>query len=186
MTETPNENPEQEDGNANQQQAGESKTFTQADLDRIVQERLAKERKKYEGFDQYKQQADELGKIKEAEKSEVERLQEQLQTNADQLSSSQLELSRWKALAAHPVSGEYQDLVQGTDDDTFLASAKRISELEARGNTDDGRRKPNPVEGIEKTIPSTDPSLDEQIMQAQNDGNWVLAGQLKAQKLGSP
>lgn len=184
MSESTEETPAQNEAEKPQDEQGEDRTFTQADLDRIVQDRLSKERRKYEGFESYKQQAEELAKIKDSEKSEVERLQEQLEQNNNELSTSRLDLARYKALAAHPVSEENQDMVTGTTEEEFMESAKRISLLESKAN-DDGRRKRQPVDGIEKQIPNTNPSLDEQILQAQNDSDWQLAGQLKAQKLGA-
>ena len=43
-----------------------------------------------------------------------------------------LKLARAEALAAHPVPAAYQSLVQGTDEASFLASAKLASELAAK------------------------------------------------------
>lgn len=50
-----------------------SKTFTQAELDRVVQERIARERSKFEGFDDLKRKAAEFDRIEEAQKSELEK-----------------------------------------------------------------------------------------------------------------
>lgn len=49
------------------------KTFTQTDLERIVGERLARERSKYGDYDQLKTAAEELAKIKESQASETEK-----------------------------------------------------------------------------------------------------------------
>jgi len=54
------------------------KTFTQADLDRIVKERLDREKSKYAGFDEYKRAADKLKEIEDAQKSELDKLQERV------------------------------------------------------------------------------------------------------------
>lgn len=53
-----------------------ARTFSQADLDKIVQDRLARERAKYEGFDDLKKKADEFDKLQEAQKTELERANE--------------------------------------------------------------------------------------------------------------
>ena len=57
---------------------GEGKTFTQAELDRAIGERLARERDKYKDFDTYKAAADELAKLKDGEKTELQKLQDQI------------------------------------------------------------------------------------------------------------
>lgn len=55
----------------------EGKTFTQADLDRIIGERLARE-----NISDLKAAADELAKIKDGEKTELQRLQDQFATES--------------------------------------------------------------------------------------------------------
>lgn len=50
-----------------------SKTFTQAELDRVVQERISRERSKYDGFDDLKRKAAEFDRIQEEQKSEIEK-----------------------------------------------------------------------------------------------------------------
>lgn len=52
------------------------KTFSQADLDRIVETRLARERQKYEGFDDLKKKAEEYDKLEEAQKTELQKAQD--------------------------------------------------------------------------------------------------------------
>jgi hypothetical protein len=54
--------------------------FTQADLDRIVKERLAREREKYADYKELKAAAAELDQIKEAQLTEQEKLQKELET----------------------------------------------------------------------------------------------------------
>jgi hypothetical protein len=49
------------------------KTFTQADLDRVVQERLSRERQKYEGFDDLKDKASKFDELQEKNQSELEK-----------------------------------------------------------------------------------------------------------------
>jgi hypothetical protein len=54
-------------------------TFTQADLDRVVSDRLKREREKYADYDDLKTAAGRLKEIEDAQKTEQERLAEQLQ-----------------------------------------------------------------------------------------------------------
>ncbi len=54
---------------------GPARTFTQAELDAIIAERLARERERYKDYDSLRQQAAELQKLKQAQMTETERLQ---------------------------------------------------------------------------------------------------------------
>jgi hypothetical protein len=66
-------------GNQAGGQQGQDKTFTQADVDRIVQERLARERDKYKDYDQIKADAEAYRQQQEASKSELQKAQEKAQ-----------------------------------------------------------------------------------------------------------
>lgn len=52
--------------------------FTQADVDRIIADRLKRERDKYADYNDLRKAADELAKLREAELSETEKLQKKL------------------------------------------------------------------------------------------------------------
>lgn len=67
----------QETNNQAQQTEPEAnKTFTQAEVDLIVKERLGRERAKYEGFEEYKEKAAQLDAIEEANKTELQKAQD--------------------------------------------------------------------------------------------------------------
>ena len=92
---------------------GDGKTFTQDELNRVVADRLTRERSKYADYDDLKKQAAKLQEIEDAQKSELERAQEaqrvaetaakQATANADQR-LMQAEFLAAAALAgvAHP------------------------------------------------------------------------------------
>lgn len=52
------------------------KTFTQAEIDRIVENRLARERAKYSDYDDIKSKADKYEELEAAQKTELEKAQE--------------------------------------------------------------------------------------------------------------
>lgn len=56
----------------------ENEGFTQADVDRIVADRLKRERAKYADYDELKEKAEAADKAREDDKSEVAKLTEQL------------------------------------------------------------------------------------------------------------
>lgn len=70
---------------------GGGQTFTQADIDRIVGERLAREREKYKDYEDLKKKAAEFDKIQEAQKSDLQKAQE---------AAKKAEEEKQKALAA--------------------------------------------------------------------------------------
>ena len=56
---------------------GQEKTFTQAELNAIVAERLGRERAKYEGFEDFKAKAEKYDQLQEASKSDLQKAQEE-------------------------------------------------------------------------------------------------------------
>ena len=56
----------------------EGRTFTQADLDRIIEQRLAKEKAKFSDYDDLRRKAEQLAEIENASKTETEKLREEL------------------------------------------------------------------------------------------------------------
>ncbi|MEV8149946.1 hypothetical protein AB0O52_17600 [Arthrobacter sp. NPDC080073] len=90
-----------------------------------------------------KRAADAEAKIQAAEDaklSDIQRAQKERDDQAAENARLKAANARLTALAEHPVPKEYQDLVTGTDEASYLASAKKISELYARAEG-----KPGPV-----------------------------------------
>ena len=71
---------------------------------------------------------------KDAELSEVERLQKKLAEVEASEASARLDSARNAALAKFPVPDEYQDLVVGSDAESFEASAKKLHELHSKAS----------------------------------------------------
>ena len=76
----------QENATNNENQV-ENKTFTQAELDNIVADRLKRERAKYEGFDELKEKAAKFDEMEEAGKSELQKAQDKVQALEAQIQS---------------------------------------------------------------------------------------------------
>jgi hypothetical protein len=72
----------------------EGKTLSQAEVDRIVQQRLAKERSKYADYDDLKQAAARLQELEDANKSELERAVEQARQEALQTAEQKFAAER--------------------------------------------------------------------------------------------
>lgn len=97
-------------------------TFTQADVDRIVRERVQRERAKFADYDDLKQKASQ-GKTSEDRITALEQ----------ELSKSQLEGRRSKVQARYSISDEDAELfLTGTDDKTLEAQAKRLADRDSQ------------------------------------------------------
>lgn len=93
-----------------------------------------------------KRAADAEAKVQAAEDaklSDIQRAQKERDDQAAENAKLKAANARLAALAEHPVPKDYQDLVTGTDEASYLASAKKISDLYARA---EGKApKPDPV-----------------------------------------
>lgn len=82
-----------------------------------------------------------LQKIEDEKLSDIDRARKDVAEAAALTASLRLENARLAALATHPVPKDYQDLVTGTDAESFLASAKKVAALAAaatgKGNLPD-------------------------------------------------
>ncbi|MBT8162803.1 MULTISPECIES: hypothetical protein [Arthrobacter] len=86
-----------------------------------------------------------LQKIEDAKLSDIDKANKERDATAAENATLKATNARLAALAKHPVPEEYQDLVTGTDEASYLASAKKISELHAKA---EGKAsKPDPVPG---------------------------------------
>lgn len=110
-------------------------TFTQADVDRIVQDRLQRERAKFADYDDLKSGA----RTAEERITELERRYEEANREA----------LRRRVQAAHGISDEDADLfLTGTDEESLTAQAKRLAERESQ------RKQQNNVSPREGTNPA--------------------------------
>ena len=108
----------------------EEKTYTQADIDRIVGERLARERAKYADYDDMKAKAEKFTEMEEAQKSELQKAQEKS-------AGLEKELEALKAAnAAHQLrekiageTGVPASLLTGDDEEAMKEQAKAILEF---------------------------------------------------------
>lgn len=144
MSETPQaEAPEQGAEDGKQEQQEHDSTFTQADVDRIVKERIERERKRYADYDELKAKAGEKATAEE-------RLAEFEKRYAD----AETRATRANIASEYGISAEDRDLfLTGEDEETLTAQAKRLADRESE------RKKRNnhvPNEGSNPSPPSDD------------------------------
>lgn len=113
-----------EAASSGQEQQGEKQqeqTFTQADLDKVVKERVARERAKFADYDELKTAASE-------KKTADERIAD-LEKRYQEAEAGRL---RSDIAAAHGITALDRDLfLTGTDEETLTAQAKRLAERES-------------------------------------------------------
>jgi predicted nuclease with TOPRIM domain len=117
------------DGTQDAQTGGSDKTFTQADLDRVVQDRLAREREKFAGFEDIKSKAEEFDKLKESQRSDLEKLQAERDELKTQLTPLQTENLRLRVAAEKKLPPELIDRLKGGTKEEMQADADELLKL---------------------------------------------------------
>jgi hypothetical protein len=126
-------------------QAKENQLVPQADVDRIVKERVARERAKYSDYDELKAKA-----------AGSQTLEERLASLEGELTTARTTALRSDIAAKHGLSAEDRDLfLTGTDESTLNAQAQRLAERE----TD--RKKQGNFAPKEGTTPTGGTNTDE-------------------------
>lgn len=112
---------------ANETQATETKTFSQDELNKIVQERVAKEKAKYEGYEELKEKAAKFDEQTEASKTELQKATEK----AEKLEAELKSLKKAEAInvARNKVAAEMlipASLLHGETEEECRTEAKAI------------------------------------------------------------
>jgi hypothetical protein len=119
---------------------------SQEELNRIIAERINREKAKYADYSDLKAKASEFDKLSEASKSELQRATEraeQAERERDQVRSESLRLS---VIAKHQIPADYHEFVVGGSEDELEAKAQKVLTLIA-SNKPDPFPKPDPSQG---------------------------------------
>ena len=103
---------------------------TQADLDRIVGDRLARERKKYADYNDLKAKAEKLDELEDANQSELDKVRKQFESTKaelDELKSAQ-QVTEWKNTVAKD-TGVPASVLRGTTEDDIRSHAESLKAL---------------------------------------------------------
>lgn len=167
------------------------KTFTQADVERIIAGRL----QKYADYDDLKaqvgklettqQQVDAIAKAfgaKEGETPEADKLAETVRGLQEQFVASQRQAQLLEVADEHGIPKEYRHLLTATEGEALKAQAESIAEL-VKGKAERDGAPPfqsNPGQGQTSGKP---PTLAEQIAAATKEGDAEKVASLKTQQL---
>ncbi len=137
-----------------------SKTFTQEDLDRIVAERLRRERDKHSDYDELKAKAGKLDELEAANKSELEKLNERLTATDQRAANAEQALIRANVAAAKGLTPGQAKRLAGATQEELEADADELLETFKSSRPDPTTRpRPNlrggadPTEPVEETDP---------------------------------
>lgn len=127
---------------------------SQADLDRIIGARVERERAKFSDYDDLKAAKAELDKIEDANKSEQQKLADQLTEQQKLREQAEAKALRLEVATKFGISSEDAELfLTGSDEQTLTKQAERLSE-----RTDQRKKNGNrvPLEGATPS-PTSDP-----------------------------
>ncbi len=138
----------------------DSKTFTQDDLDRIVAERLRREREKHSDYDELKAKAGRLDELEASNKSELEKLNERLTATDQRAQSAEQALLRANVAASKGLTPAQAKRLAGVTQEELEADADELLETFKAPRSDPSQRpRPNLRAGADPTEPveETDP-----------------------------
>lgn len=102
--------------------------FTQADVDRIVAERLGRERGKYADYDDLKTKASEFDKFQDAQKTELQREADKRAAAEAELAVLRVERVRQQAAAKAGLPADLAEFITASDEAAAEEQAKRLAE----------------------------------------------------------
>lgn len=119
------------------------RTFSQADVDRMIADRLSREQKKYADYDALKAAKEELDKLKDGQKSELEKAnaaREKAEAKAKEFEAKvklmELNALKSKLAAEAGIPAEFADRIRGEDEasiKTDIESLKKLFPQKAAG-----------------------------------------------------
>jgi hypothetical protein len=115
---------------------------SQDDLNRVIDDRLKRERAKYADYQDVKAKASRLDELEAANKSEAEKVAERLAASEKAANDARRDALRFRIAAKFQVTDEDAELfLTGSDEDTLTRQAERLS---ARNAEAAGPRTPRP------------------------------------------
>lgn len=120
------------------QSSEESRTFTQEELDRIVGERLARERKTLGDVDELRRKAEEFDRLEEDRKTELEKERDRAAKEAEQRTRDELEPTWKKRLLRSEVRAVAAGKLADPNDAISLLDLDKF-ELDEDGNVDEDK-----------------------------------------------
>lgn len=126
------------------QQSAYTPPATQADLDRIVESRLQRERAKYAGFDDLKAKATKFDELEQANKTELEKATSRADKAEKELAQARAAQLRTEVAIAKQLPAELAQRLSGTTREELEADADKLAGLLAPKQ----EQQTNPGQGV--------------------------------------
>lgn len=158
-----------------------SESLTQADVDRIVKDRLERERAKFADYDTLKERAAKFDEIEESQKTEQQKLADKAAAAEAKAAEKDAELARVKAAVKHGLTEEDLDLLgtHGTAEEIDARAEKLAARIKA---ADTNKPKPDfgggdrgtdvTAKGGQLTRDDMKRMSPEEIVKAQEEGRF--------------
>lgn len=104
-------------------------TFTQDDVQRVIAERLKRERAKYADYDDLKKAAAKLQAIEDADKTAQQKAAEEVAAAKAEAEAAKADVVRFRVAAEHGITGADIDLIGAGAEEDVTGRAKRIGGL---------------------------------------------------------
>lgn len=121
---------------------------SQDQLDKLITSRLAREKAKYADYEQLKSKAAQFDKLEEANKTELEKTQEQLTSEKKARTMAEVALLRYQIAAEQGLDAKAAGFLQGSTREELEASATELAQLVGTGSR--AHIQPDPTQGQEK------------------------------------
>jgi Domain of unknown function (DUF4355) len=145
------------------------KTFTQADLDRIVGERVDRERRKFAGYGELKSKAAQFDELAEAQKTEHEKLADRADAAEKRATAAEAALLRRTVAERKGLPAELAERLAGSTEEELGADADAlIALLPSPGapKPPSASPKPDPSQGAKPPAGKRPRSLTEAVSNA--------------------
>jgi hypothetical protein len=109
--------------------AGYTPPATQEDLNKIIDERLKRERSKFADYSDLKSKASQFDELAEAQTSETQKALERAEAAERALTEARTESLRLSVIAKHQIPEDYHDFIVGADADELEAKAQKVQAL---------------------------------------------------------
>ena len=164
---------------------------TQAGLDRIIESRLARERTKYEGFDELKAKAAKLDELEQANLTELQKATARAEKAEAEAEKARLMMLRHEVAAANNLPAVLAARLQGTTREEMETDAKALADLLPAANItqtpqglriEPGAGRVNPTRTSTTTrLPGNQNALQEDLPEG---GTHVHLGDVSCKSLG--
>jgi hypothetical protein len=109
--------------------SGYTPPATQDELNRIIADRVSREKAKYADYGDLKSRAAKYDEVEQASKTELQRITERAEAVEAELAQTKSDALRLTVIARHQIPEDHQDLVFGETEDELTKRAEKVQAL---------------------------------------------------------